>query len=291
MFALESYEKAGSVAEAIALLARDPGAAPVAGGTDVLVRLREGHAGCRRLVDIHGLTELQGTRLEEEGTLVLGSGVTFAELARSEVVARLAPVLAEAAATVAGPQIRNVATLGGNLCNGAPSADSAAPLLVLNASLVLRGPEGEREVRLEDFYEGPGRVRRDRAELLTAVRIGLSEYRGWSACYRKYSMRGAMDIATVGCAAAFKLEGGVVSDLRLAYTVAGPKPLRCPKAEAKARGARADEDLLKLLAACVLDDLSPRDSWRASKEFREHIIVTLAERVSREALRRGGAPL
>jgi xanthine dehydrogenase FAD-binding subunit len=104
-------------------------------------------------------------------------------------------------------------------------------------------------------------------------------------------MRDAMDIATIGCAAACKLEGGRVTELRLAFTVAGPTPLRCWKTEKKARGAAADQSLLQLIRESVLDDLRPRDSWRAPKAFREHIIKTLAERVLQKALNQCGVSL
>jgi len=184
--------------------------------------------------------------------------------------------------------VRNTGTVGGNICNGAPSADTAAPLLVLGAIVALHGPGGVREVPLSKFYLGPGKVDRQPAEIVTSLRIAAADYRGWSAHYHKYSMRGAMDIATIGCAAACKLDGNRVSELRLAYTVAGPTPLRCWKTEEKARGAVADASLLATIRGSVLDDLRPRDSWRASKAFREQIITTLAERVSREALIRNG---
>lgn len=287
MFPIETYEKVSSVREAVRLLGGNPEAVLIAGGTDVLVRLREGRRKYRHLVDIHDLSEIKGVCLEWDGTVVLGSGTTFAELMSDPIVARHLPVLAEAAATVAGPQIRNVATLGGNLCNGAPSADSAAPLLVLNARVVLEGPGGIREIPLHEFYQGPGRVDRLHAEILTSVRVAPADHRGWSAAHTKYSQREAMDIATIGCAAACRVEGERV-DLRLAFTVAGPTPLRCWKTEERVRGARADGECLRLVSDSVLEDLQPRDSWRASREFREHLIRTLAERVTRTALERSG---
>jgi xanthine dehydrogenase FAD-binding subunit len=229
--------------------------------------------------------------MEPDGFIVIGSGATFTDLMEARIITTHIPVLAEGASWVGGPQVRSMATVGGNICNGAPSADSAAPLLVLNALVVLQGPQGVRQLPLHEFYQGPSRVDLQPAEIMTALRIAPDHYQCWSASYYKYAMRDAMDIATIGCAAACKLEGSRVSELRLAYTVAGPTPLRCWKTEEKARGAVADQALLQLVGASVLDDLRPRESWRAPKAFREQIIKTLAERVLQKTLNQCGVSI
>jgi xanthine dehydrogenase FAD-binding subunit len=291
MFDLDSYHKANSVEEAIQLLARNPKAIPLAGGTDVLVRVRQGHPDYRHVVDIHDVTELQDIVMSPDGAISIGAGSTFSRLMDDSTIAKNIPVLAEGATSVGGPQVRNMATIGGNLCNGAPSADCAGPLLVLNAVVVLKGPQQERRIPLHEFYQGPGQVDRQPAEIMTALHIAPDDYRCWSAAYHKYAMRGAMDIATIGCAAACKLEANRVAALRLAFTVAGPTPLRCWRTEEKARGAVADQALLETVRMSVLDDLRPRDSWRAPKDFREQIIRTLAERVLALALKPCGVSL
>lgn len=291
MFDLESYHKANTIEEAVALLVQNPKAIPIAGGTDILVRLHQRHPDYRHLVDIHDVTELKDIILLPDGTISVGSGATFTDLMESRVITDNIPVLAEGAASVGGPQVRNMATVGGNICNGVPSADSAAPLLVSNALMVLMGPQGERRLPLYDFYQGPGRVDRKPAEIMTALQIAPADYRGWSARYYKYAMREAMDIATIGCAAACKLEEQKLADLRMAFTVAGPTPLRCWRTEEKARGAVVDQSLFRLIRESVLDDLRPRDSWRAAKDFREHIIRILAESVLHKALNQCGVSL
>jgi xanthine dehydrogenase FAD-binding subunit len=238
------------------------------------------------LVDIHDVAELKIVALESDGTIVIGAGTTFTELARNSVVSDNIPVLNEGGSWIGGPQVRNVATVGGNICNGAPSADSAPPLLVLNATVELKGPDGFRRLPLYDFYQGPGQVDRKAGEIMTCLRIAPEDYRGWSAHYYKYAMRDAMDIATIGCGAACRIEHGTVAGLRLGFAVAGPTPLRCWRTEEKAVGRQAGDDLLDMVKDSVLSDLRPRDSWRAAKDFREHLIKTLAERVLRQALRR-----
>ena len=286
MFDINSYHKANSVDEAIALLSQNPDAIPMAGGTDILVRLHGHNKKFSHLVDIHGVDELKKVTMESDGTIVIGSGMTFTGLAHSSVIRENIPVLNEGGSSIGGPQVRNVATVGGNICNGAPSGDSASPLLVLNATVELKGPDGIRHLPLYEFYQGPGQVDRKAGEIMTCLRIAPGDYKGWSAYYYKYAMREAMDIATIGCAAACKVENGKIAGLRLGFTVAGPTPLRCWRTEEKASGMEANEELLDMVENSVLSDLRPRDSWRAAKDFREQIIKTLAKRVLCEALKR-----
>ncbi len=282
MFDFESYHKAQSVEEAVNLLSQDPGRRLLAGGTDILVRLREGHKDYRNLVDIHHLDELQQIIKDSDGFITIGAGASFRQVNESPVVLQNIPVLAEGAASVGGPQVRNAATIGGNVCNGAPCADSAAPLLILNAKAEIQGPNGSRQLPLSEFFLGPGRVDLHNDEILTTFRVAPVDYQGFTSHFSKYAMRKAMDIATIGCAASCTLNHGKISQMRLAYTVAGPTPLRCPQMEERLEGMTVDEELIKQLKRYILDDLTPRDSWRASKAFREHIIITLTEQVVRK---------
>ena len=291
MFDIDSYHRASTVEEAIQLLSQNPKAIPLAGGTDVLVRLHQGNRDYRHVVDIHDVAELKTITQDPDGTIAVGSGATFSQLMADPIINDNIPVLAQGAGWVGGPQVRNMATVGGNICNGAPSADSAAPLLVLNATVVLQGPQGERRLPLHEFYQGPSRVDRQPNEIMTALSIAADDYRCWFGSYYKYAMRDAMDIATIGCAAACKLEGKKMADLRLAFTVAGPTPMRCWKTEQEARGAVVDQALLARVKTSVLADLRPRDSWRAAKALRQQIIQTLAERVLIQALQPCGVAL
>lgn len=291
MFNIDSYHKASTVEEAIQLLSQNPKANPMAGGTDILVRLHQDNPDYRHIVDIHDVTELKDIVQSTDGTITIGSGATFSQIMADPIINNNIPVLALGAGSVGGPQIRNVATIGGNICNGAPSADSAGPLLVLNATVMLQGPQRERRLPLYEFYQGPGRVDLQSAEIMTGLSIAPDDYCNWSGNYYKYAMRDAMDIATIGCAAACKLTKGKLADLRLAFTVAGPTPLRCWRTEEKVRGAVVDQSLIARIKKSVLDDLRPRDSWRSSKGLRQQIIGTLAERVLTQALETAGVTL
>lgn len=288
MFDIAKYEEAYTVEEAIALLQANPRAIVIAGGSDVLIKLHEGRLPAAELVSIHGIPELKGVHLDSDGTLVIGAGTTFTAIAGSQLIKQHVPVLAEAVSLVGGPQIRNIGTIGGNVCNGVTSADSASTLLALNAKLRIQGPESERLVSIHDFYQGPGRVALAHGEILTAILIARENYEGFGGHYIKYAMRNAMDIATLGCAAVVKLTDDRVEELRLALGVAGPTPLRCFKTEALAKGREVNETLLNDLGAAAITEVNPRTSWRASREFRLQLVEELTKRAVLEACRRAG---
>jgi len=291
MYDFKSYEKPRDLTDAIALLAANPDARLIAGGTDVLIKLHKGKSGFSHLVDIHDLSELCQIEISSDGDILIGSGVCFSTLADSPVIQQHIPLLAEAAGTVGGPQIRNMATIGGNVCNGVPSADGAIPLFCLNTALTLKGPGTTRNIPIHQFYLGPGKVDLKSGEILTCFTISRDEYEGMQGHYYKYAMREAMDIATIGCAAQCKVEKGVLADLRIAFGVAGPVPLRCRRSESAARGKTLSQALLTEISENVAQDLAPRDSWRASRDFRLHIIKTLAHRVVKRAVNRSGVEI
>ena len=286
MFDIASYREAKSVAEAITLLQADPGSHLIAGGTDLLIRMREGKLPDARLINLHDVPELKEISMDAGGAIRIGAGASFSAVASHPLIQEHLPILAEAAATVGGPQIRNAATLGGNICNGAVSADSAGALLVLNAGLEIEGPAGSRYILARDFYKGPGQVDLQPAEVLTAVCVKAEDYRDTGGAYIKYAARKAMDIATLGCAVLCRAEGEIVTDFRLAFTVAAPTPVRCPQTEALVIGQRFGETLLRQMAAAALREIQPRTSWRASREFRIHLAEELSRRAFRSAFAR-----
>jgi len=189
---------------------------------------------------------------------------------------------------VGGPQIRNVATLGGNLCNGAVSADSAATLFALDALLKLETLEDERIIPMSAFYAGPGQVNLRPGELLTAVLLPREGYEGMDGRYLKYAQRKAMDIATLGVAVLCKVREGRFEDLRIGLGVAAPVPIRCFEAEAFARGREGTWELVQATARLAVKASRARTSWRASKDYREHLIEVLVQRALAEALKRAG---
>ena len=288
MFDIKSYARADSVQQAIQLLHEQPQARLIAGGTDVLIKLHKGKVEFPYLVDIHDIGELNFIRVIEDGDIVIGSGTRFRTVAESPIILEHVPVLATAVLTIGGPQIRNMATIGGNLCNGVPSADSASPLIALNAILTIEGTKGQRELSLEEFFLGPGQVALAQDEILTAVTIKKDHFEGYAGHFYKYAMRHAMDIATIGCAAVCKVEDDQMRDLRLAFGTAAPVPIRCRLTEEKASDCTVSKDMLNEIAETVWQDVNPRSSWRATKDFRLQIISTLAERVVKQAILNAG---
>lgn len=292
MFDIQRFTAASDAADAVRLLREDPDAVLIAGGTDVLIRIREGKLPDAHLVSIHGLPELTGVRRTPDGTIVIGPATPFAVLAADPIIQTCLPFLGEAVSRVGGPQTREAGTVGGNLVNGATSADSAPSLCALNAQLVLRSADGTRTVPITAFYTGPGRTVRRRDELLTEIRILPEDYAGFAGETVKYGKRAAMEIATLGCAVLVRLSDDkrTVRALRLAYGVAAPTPIRCPQAEAAAAGKSVSAALADEIAHAVLDEVNPRSSWRASREFRLQLIEELTRRAFRAAvIRAGGA--
>ena len=287
MYDIQSIYQAKSVDDAIRALQADPSAIVIAGGTDVLIKIREGKlAGCS-LVSIHELTgELSGVTGDVEiGPLTTFRGVTF-----SDVIRQTVPVLGEAADMAGGPQLRAAGTIGGNVCNGITSADTASTLVALDAVLRVRGPKGERDVPISEWYQGVGRVALAPYELLVKIIIPRDNYAGYTGHYIKYAQRAAMDIATLGVSCLVKLtdDKKTVDDAALAFGVAGPVPMRAPSAEAAVRGLPVEE-AIAVIGKAALADVNPRTSWRASKEFRIQLIEELSPRALREAARKGGA--
>ena len=291
MFNFKSYARAGSIQEAIQLLEKNPEAHLIAGGTDLLVKLHKGKAQFDHLVDIHDIAELNFITQNGEGDIVIGPLACFAQVAESALISKHIPVLAEAILTIGGPQVRNMATIGGNLCNGVPSADSATPLMALNANVTIEGGNGSRQMPLESFFLGPSRVALEQHEILTAITVTHDNFADYFGHFHKYAMRDAMDISTIGCSAVCKIKDDTLQDLRLAFGVAAPVPIRCKETEDKVRGRKITPKLLDDIAKTVSADVRPRTSWRAAKEFRLQIIATLAHRVVEQAILNSGGTI
>lgn len=289
MFDIEHYYEAKSVEDAVRLLSEHEDAEIISGGTDVLVKLRDGKGAGGTLVSIHEIPSLHGVYVQPDGTLEIRPATCFTDLTYHPLIQKYVPYLGEAVDTVGGPQVRNQGTIGGNICNGATSADSAATMQTLNAVVVLQGVDGVRRVPVTEFYTGPGRTVRRHDEVCRAFEIHPEDYVGFTGCYMKYGKRAAMEIATLGCCVRVRLDQGLstIEEARIGYGVAAPTPIRCPNTEAALVGKSVtDEGIYELIGTGVLDEVNPRSSWRASKEFRLQLISELAKRSLREAIRR-----
>ena len=293
MYDVKETFQATSAEEVLALLEAHPGAVLVAGGTDVMIRLKKRKLKDAILVCLQRVPELQGVSLEPDGALCIVAGCTFAELERHELLLEHVPMLASACHQVGSPQIREMATIGGNLCNGAVSADSAPALYALDAELEVLSQTGVRRIPVCGFHTGPGRTVLGPGDLLLRIRIPRASYEDHGGCYLKFGQRNAMEISTLGCAVNVALteDRTRIRRAAVAYGVAAPVPVRCYETEARLAGMETGGEALRVLRATVLSQLSPRDSWRASRELREQLIRELGCRALRQAIQQAGGEM
>ena len=198
MYDMKALYQAKDVADAVALRLAHPEAHIIAGGSDVLVQMREGKRAGVELISIYGLDELRGVSMEENGTIRIGSLTSFSHITRDPIIQSHINVLGEAVDQVGGPQIRNIGTIGGNTCNGVTSADSASTLHAWDAIVELTGPNGIRHQPIREFYIKAGKVDIREGEIQTAILIPKESYENTYGHYIKYAMRISMDIATLG---------------------------------------------------------------------------------------------
>jgi carbon-monoxide dehydrogenase medium subunit len=272
------YFEPRSVGEALALLGKyGERAKVIAGGTDVMVDVKyKEEPDC--LVNIK---RIPGMREIEEGPdgLRIGALVTIREIETNRLVRERLPVLWEACHQFASLQIRNTATLGGNVCRASPSGETLAPLLVLEARARVSFPDGEKTLPLGSFFQGPGQTALGAAGILTGVEIPWppAESRG---TYLKHAVRGAMDIAMVGIAVLLvpASDRESIADARLGLGAVAPTPIRARKAEALLRGKKLDRALAREAGEVAASEASPITDQRASDEYRGWIVAALARR-------------
>ncbi|MCX8208663.1 MAG: FAD binding domain-containing protein [Sulfolobales archaeon] len=258
------YFKPGNLQEALEILESVEGAKVIAGGTDLVVDLKYRRVEARALVDISRLSELRFIKLGD-GYVEIGSAATIREIAESGVVKEKLPLLAEAAESLGSWQIRNLATVGGNLCTASPAADTAPPLLAYDAELELVSSRGVRIVPLGKFFTGPKKTVIERAEILRSVRVPLTP-RTYGWCFIKLR-RTSFDIAKVSVAVLLRVEGGFVADVRIALGSVAPTPVRARSAEKLAIGLKF-EDAVRVASERVAGDISPIDDARSTAWYR-----------------------
>lgn len=292
MYNIKKIFHPSTISEAINCLRENEGSKVIAGGSDVLIELRDGNLQDSTLVSIRNIKEMQGIDLVD-GDIIIKPLSTFTEISENEVIKEHLPMLAEAVSTVGGPQVRNIGTIGGNVCNGITSADSASTLFAYDALLEITGPDGTRLVPITDFYIWVGEVDLKPNELLTKIIIQKESYENYYGHYFKYAKRNAMDIAIQGCAVNCKLNSDFtkIESIRIGFGVAGPIPLRCYETEKKAQGKLITKELITEIGKSVLDEVNPRSSWKATKEFRLHLAEELSKRVLSKAIERAGGEI
>jgi len=277
------YKKPESLEEVFRLL-KEYGttATLIAGGTDVIVKIRNTKRAPDVLISLRGIKDLR--YIKKNGGYHIGSLTTHRMLEQSPLVKAELSALHEGASRIGSVQVRNVATVGGNICNAAPSADTAGPLLVLDAQVVLENSDGRRSVPITDFFTGTYKTIRKQDEVLVELEIP-EHMEQFGSAYWKHSRRKAMNLPLLGIAVSLKLDGDTVSDARIALTVAAPTPVRAYTAEEFLKGKPLTDEVLKEAGkiSASPECCSLRDSLRGLAWHRKGIIEAYVPRMARLA--------
>jgi len=286
MIAFE-YLKPRTIDEAISLhQSHGEKAKYVAGGTDVMVRIKEGKISPQYLVSLKHIQGLDRITYEN-GELRIGALVTHRALEQSPIVGKEFPILMDAVTNIGSVQIRNVATIGGNIINAVPSADGAIPLITLGANVRIIGPKGERVMALEDIFIGPGQTLLEAGEILLEFVIPKLPPRTGGA-YWKHTRRAAMELPILGVAVLISLGDDMktCTEARIGLGVLAPTPMRAKNAEAILKGAKVDNEILKKAGKAAAEECKARDSVRGEAWYRRTMVEVLVPRMAKVAIER-----
>ena len=280
------YVAPRSLADAFAHLTNGRSSLMLAGGTDVIVQLREGRRHCDQLIDIKHIPELMALRFAEDGTLEIGAAKPLAEIYEDPEVARRLPGLVDAAGLIGGIQVQSRASLGGNLCNASPAADASPALMVLGARLVIGSATGTREVPVEEFFLGPGKNALQPGELLVQVKIPAQPANS-NAHYLRFIPRNEMDIAVASAGVRFALNGaGRIESARVAIGAVAATPLMVPAAADALNGTLPTEETFAAAGEASAALATPINDMRGSIAQRHQLVRVLTIRALRGALTR-----
>ena len=281
-----SYEAPSTIEEAVRLLsASGDGARVLCGGTDILIQMRAGIRRPSRLVDVKGIPELRRITFDPKSGLRLGAAVPCIEIFESAPMHKHYPGLTEAAHLIGSTQIQSRASVGGNLCNGSPAADTTPALMALGAVAHLVGRKGSREVPVEEFVTAPGQTVLQPGELLVELRIAPPPPHS-SDCYLRLIPRNEMDIAVVGVGASVTLDGERCVAARIALGAVGPTQIMARKAGDSLVGKKLDAAAIDNAARLAIEASKPIDDMRGTAEYRRHIVGVLTRRALNGAAER-----
>lgn len=289
MTSIEAYAAPETVEEA-AKLAADGTATIFAGGTDLMPQTKAGaKAFSQTLLNLRRVEGMRGA-IEEKGEIRIGALTTITDVLRNELLRASAPVLCDAADKFASGQIRNSATIGGNICNASPAADMVLPLLLLDAEVELVSWVDDeanwRLIPLKNFFKGPGQSKLRKNEILKAVKF-RSPPADFVAGFVKFGTRPALDISVVSVGIGGRLDAGVLTDARMAFGAVAPIPMRGLETEAVIEGKQIDDTVIKAATARAAAEVSPIDDVRASAWYRRELIQTLTGRLLRHVVQTG----
>lgn len=281
------YVAPRSLAEAFAALGNGKRSLMLAGGTDVIVQLREGRKQCDQVIDLKHIPEMMAMSFRPDGSLEIGAAVPLARVYEDATVRSRLPALVDAASIIGGTAIQSRASLGGNLCNASPAADSSPALMVLGARLNIASPSGSRELPVEEFFAGPGRNNLQPGELLVSIRIPAQPDRS-AAYYHRFIPRNEMDIAVASAGVRIQLaaDGSTIESARAALGAVAPTPILVPAAAAALVGKPAGPEAFAAAGLAASDAATPIDDMRGGVAQRKHLAKILTIRALEGALQR-----
>ncbi len=280
------YYAPGSLQEVCALVAQmGPRAKVLAGGTDLLVKMKQNILSPEILISLKNLHQLTDIRYEQDKGLVIGARATHNSLVNSAIIQEKYLSICEAAHHMANNQVRNTGTIGGNIVNAVPSADLPPILIALGARVQLVGTGGERVLPLEDFFTGPGKTVLKQDEILTEIIIPDNAFTG--STYFKFGLRRSGALAVVGVAVAVTVEGEVCKEARIVLGAVAPVPMRARKAEELIKGKKVTEELLEEVGRSAASESSPISDIRGSEEYRRDMVRVFTKRTLRKAVKEG----
>ena len=275
-----------TIGEAAALLTRYGGEAELlGGGTDLIIGMKDRTVTPKYVISLEKVPGIEGITYHDTNGLWVGAMTKMRALERSSIVRERYTALAEGAEEVGSIQIRNLATLGGNIAHGSPAADTAAALLVLDAQVKIASGEDERTVPIADFYLGPGQTVLQAGEILTGFSMPPRSAKSGSQ-YLKHKIRQVMDLAFVGVATSVSLSNGTVADTKIGLAAVAPKPIRATNAEAIITGNSVSDNLLQQAAGAAAAQSSPISDLRCTAEHRREIVAALTKETAMTAVAR-----
>jgi CO/xanthine dehydrogenase FAD-binding subunit len=274
-----------TVDECLAALSEGGEIRVVAGGTDLLPQMKNGLVKPARVVDLSGIPALKKLEIGSDGALHIGAAVTARDVELSSLVRDGFAGVAEGAGVIGSYQVRNLATVGGNVCNAAPSADVSPPLVAMDTVVVIAGPDGQRLLPISDFFQGVRRTALQPGELVVEFVVPAAGANS-GGTYLRHTPRRELDIAVVGVGTQLTVQDGRCTKARIALGAVAPVIVRATEAEAALEGQEVTPELLNKAATLAVNSASPISDQRGSAEYRRHLVRVLTRRTLQTAFER-----
>jgi len=272
------YFEPKTLKEAVGLLVKyKRGARILAGGTDLMIEMKGGYVKPKYLINLKKIKGLDKISFGKKEGLSIGALVTWSTLLSSKPINQYYPILRETASLIGCPQIRNVGTIGGNICHASPSADSAPALMIYEAQCVLAGPGRERIIPIEEIFAGVQKISLKQGEILTGFHIPTPDTES-KGCYLKFSPRRAMDLPIVGVGVLVRASNGTFQDVKIVLGAVAPTPIRARRAESFLLGKPVNDQLIRKAAEEAMMESKPITDMRASREYRLGLVKELTYR-------------